>query len=143
MIIVDTNVVSELLRASPNSAVEAWLATQAAGKVFLTTVSEAELRYGAAIMPAGKRRTLMMAAIDGLLREDFRARILPFDSAAASEYARIGAERKAAGRPISQFDCQIAATARAHGAMLATRNVTDFEGCGIRIVDPWRPEHGQ
>ena len=66
MIIVDTNVVSELLRASPNSAVEAWLATQAAGKVFLTTVSEAELRYGAAIMPAGKRRTLMMAAIDGV-----------------------------------------------------------------------------
>ena len=142
MIILDTNVVSELLRVKPSSAVEEWLAAQAGTDVFLTSVSEAELRYGAAVMPVGKRRTMVMGAVDGILREDFRDRILPFDSAAASEYACLGAERKAAGRPISQFDCQIAAIARAHSAALATRNVADFEGCGIGIIDPWRHEGG-
>ena len=86
------------------------------------------------------KRQMVMGAVDGILREDFRDRILPFDSAAACEYACIGAERKAAGRPISQFDCQIAAIARAHSAILATRNVADFEGCGVRIIDPWRYE---
>ncbi|EGV16516.1 PilT protein domain protein [Thiocapsa marina 5811] len=83
-----------------------------------------------------------------MLREDFRGRILPFHSAAALEYASIGAERRAAGRPISQFDCQIAAIARAHGAVVATRNVNDFAGCGVAVIDPWQhagatDRHGQ
>ena len=137
MIILDTNVVSELLRAGPILAVEAWLAAQDGGKIYLTTVSEAELRYGVAIMATGKRRTMLSEAIDAILREDFRGRVLPFDRMAAREYACIGAERKAAGRPISQFDCQIAAIARSRGAAVATRNVGDFQGCGIDVVDPW------
>ena len=138
MIILDTNVVSELLRAAPAPTVEAWLAGQDGTDIYLTAISAAELRYGVAIMANGKRRTMLAEAVDGMLREDFRDRILPFDSAAADEYARIGADRRAAGRPISQFDCQIAAIARAHGAAMATRNIGDFDGCGVEVIDPWR-----
>lgn len=137
MIILDTNVVSELLRTSPAPAVEAWLAAQDGATVYLTAVSEAELRYGVAIMSVGKRRTAQVNLVESLLREDFAGRILPFDSAATTAYAQIGAERKRAGRPISQFDCQIAAIARSHGAALATRNVRDFEDCGVTIINPW------
>jgi len=137
MIILDTNVVSELLRAAPAPTVEAWLAGQDGTDIYLTAISAAELRYGVAIMANGKRRTMLAEAVDGMLREDFRDRILPFDSAAADEYARIGADRRAAGRPISQFDCQIAAIARAHGAAMATRNIGDFDGCGVEVIDPW------
>ena len=138
MIILDTNVVSELLRAAPAPTVEAWRAGQDGTDIYLTAISEAELRYGVAIMANSKRRTMLAEAVDGMLREDFRDRILPFDSAAADEYARIGADRRAAGRPISQFDCQIAAIARAHGAAMATPNIGDFEGCGVEVIDPWR-----
>ena len=138
MIILDTNVVSELLRAAPAPTVEAWLAGQDGTDIYLTAISEAELRYGVAIMANSKHRTMLAEAVDGMLREDFRDRILPFDSAAADEYARIGADRRAAGRPISQFDCQIAAIARAHDAAMATRNIGDFEGCDVEVIDPWR-----
>ena len=138
MIILDTNVVSELLRAAPAPTVEAWVAGQDGTDIYLTAISESELRYGVAIMANSKRRTMLAEAVDGMLREDFRDRILPFDSAAADEYASIGADRRAAGRPISQFDCQIAAIARAHGAAMATRNIGDFEGCGVEVIDPWR-----
>jgi len=138
MIVLDTNVVSELLRPAPAPAVEAWLAGQDGADIYLTAISEAELRYGVAIMANGKRQKLLAEAVDGMLREDFHDRILPFDSAAAGEYARIGAERRAAGRPISQLDCQIAAIARAHGAAMATRNIGDLERCGVEVIDPWR-----
>lgn len=137
MIILDTNVVSELLRPQPEPRVEAWLAAQDGADIYLTAISEAELRYGVVCMAKGKRRDLLSNAVDGMVREDFRDRILPFDSAAAREYARIGAERRTAGRPISQFDCQIAAIGRALGAAVATRNAKDFEGCGITVIDPW------
>ncbi|MEO1200716.1 MAG: type II toxin-antitoxin system VapC family toxin [Pseudomonadota bacterium] len=137
MIILDTNIVSELLRPAPEPKVEAWLAAQEGAQVYLTSISEAELRFGVAILAAGQRRDALSQAIDGMLREDFRDRILSFDSAAAETYAIIGAERRNAGRPISQFDCQIAAIARTQGARIATRNAKDFEGCGIEIVDPW------
>jgi len=137
MIILDTNVVSELLRAAPAPTVEAWLAGQDGADVYLTAISEAELRYGVAVLAGGSRREALAEAIAGMLREDFRDRILPFDSAAAGEYANIGAARRAAGRPISQFDGQIAAIARAQGAVMATRNVSDFEGCGVEVIDPW------
>ena len=138
MIILDTNIVSELLRPEPEPRVEAWLAAQEGAQVYLTAVSEAELRLGVAILPEGQRRDTLAKAVDGILREDFRDRILPFDSAAARAYAVIGAERGAAGRPISQFDCQIAAIGRAHGGTVATRNAKDFESCGIEVIDPWR-----
>ncbi|WP_374765227.1 type II toxin-antitoxin system VapC family toxin [Yunchengibacter salinarum] len=138
MIILDTNIVSELLRPVPDSKVEAWLAAQDSGQVYLTAVSAAELRYGVAILADGKRRNTLIGAVDAMLREDFRDRILPFNSAASEAYAIIAADRRGAGRPISQFDCQIAAIGRTHGATVATRNTKDFEGCGIEIVDPWK-----
>lgn len=137
MIILDTNIVSELLRPAPEPKVEAWLAAQDGGQVYLTAISEAELRYGVAILTDGKRRDALAEAIDAMLREDFRDRILPFDSAAAEAFATIAADRRGAGRPISQFDCQIAAIGRAQGATVATRNARDFEGCGIQVIDPW------
>jgi predicted nucleic acid-binding protein len=138
MIVLDTNVVSELLRPAPAVQVEAWLATQEGMAIHFTTVGEAELRLGVAILPAGRRRTALSKAIEAILDEDLRDRILPFDSAAARAFAAIAAARRAAGRPISQFDCQIAAIARARGAKLATRNSDDFQGCGVTLIDPWR-----
>ena len=137
MIILDTNVLSELLRPDPARQVERWLAAQDGTKVYFTTVGEAELRHGVAILPKGRRRNALATAIEGLLDEDFRDRILPFDRPAARAYATIAAERRAAGRPISQFDCQIAAIARAREATVATRNTSDDEGCGIALIDPW------
>ena len=137
MIILDTHVLSELLRPEPARQVERWLSVQDGAKVYFTTVGEAELRCGVAVLAAGKRRSALTQAIEGLLEEDFRDRILPFDRAAARAYAAIAAERRAAGRPISQFDCQIAAIARARAATVATRNTSDYEGCGIELIDPW------
>ena len=138
MIVLDTNVVSELLRPAPAAQVEAWLAAQNGSNIYLTTVAEAELRQGVAILPVGRRRTELAKAVEGILEEDFRDRILSFDRPAARAYATIAAERRAAGRPISQFDCQIAAIARAHGAVVATRNTGDYEGCGVAVIDPWK-----
>lgn len=137
MIVLDTNVVSELLRPVPAPQVEAWLAAQDGAQVYFTAVGEAELRYGVAVLPAGRRRAALAAAVDAMLEEDFRDRILAFDRGAALAYATIAADRRAAGRPISQFDCQIAAIARAHDAAVATRNTDDFAGCGIAVIDPW------
>lgn len=142
MIIVDTHVVSELLRVAPAPTVETWLAGQDGADIYLTAISEAELRYGVALLAGGRRREALTEAIAAMLREDFRDRILPFDSAAAEEYASIGAERRAAGRPISQFNCQIAAIARAQGAAMATRNTSDFEGCGVELINPWQHTAG-
>jgi predicted nucleic acid-binding protein len=102
------------------------LAAQDGANVYLSAISEAELRLGAAVMPAGRRRDALFAAVDGILTEEFGVRILPFDSPAANAFATIAADRRAAGRPISQFDVQIAAIARAHDAAVATRNIRDF-----------------
>ena len=137
MIILDTNVISELLRPSPAAQVEAWLSALDGAKVYFTAIGEAELRHGVAIMPAGKRRAALSEAIDGMLDEDFHGRILPFDRAAAQAYASIAADRRAAGRPISQFDCQICAIASANDAAIATRNTGDFQDCGVVVINPW------
>jgi len=138
MIVLDTNVVSERLRSAPAAQVEAWLDAQDGAVVYFTAVGEAELRQGVAILPAGRRRTALYEAIEGILEEDFLDRILPFDGAAARTYAAIAAERRAADRPISHLDCEIASIARAHQAAVATRNTGDYEGCGIKVIDPWR-----
>lgn len=137
MILLDTNVISELMKPAPSVDVEAWLAAQPASMVFTTTITEAELRYGIAMLPAGKRRKSLGAAVEAMLREDFSDRILPFDSSAAIAYAEIAARRYEIGRPISQFDAQIAAIAKSRGATLATRNFDDFDDCGIDVVNPW------
>lgn len=113
MILLDTNVLSELPHATPESKVETWLSAQNSADVYLSAASEAALRLGVAFMPAGRRRDALAGMMDDILWEDFRARILPFDSPAAGAYAVIAADRRAAGRPIGQLDCQIAAIARA------------------------------
>ncbi|NYS26834.1 type II toxin-antitoxin system VapC family toxin [Rhodobacteraceae bacterium 2376] len=137
MIILDTNVISELLRPAPEPRVEQWLSAQDGLNVYLTSISEAELRYGLAIMGNGKRRAALVDAVDRILREDLAGRILPFDSSAAQSFATIAAARRAAGRPIAQADCQIASIAHACGAKVATRNTPDFEGCEIDLINPW------
>ena len=136
MIILDTNVISELLRPAPEPKVEHWLSAQDGLNVYLTSISEAELRYGLAIMGNGKRRAALIDAVDHILREDFAGRILPFDRDAAQSYATIAAARRAAGRPIAQADCQIASIAHTRGATVATRNTPDFEGCEIDLINP-------
>ena len=137
MILLDTNVLSELMRAVPDASVERWLADQPASSVFISAITEAELRYGIALLPIGKRRSSLTAVMQDMLAEDFNGRILPFDSPAALAFAEIAASRRHVGRPISQADAQIAAIARSRGATLATRNVLDFEECGVEIINPW------
>ena len=137
MILIDTNVVSELMRPDPSTAVMAWFGRQKGTDLHLSAVGEAELRRGAAILPSGRRRDRLVRAIDAVVRDDFAGRVLPFDSDAAVAFAAIALDRRLAGRPISFAECQIAATARAWGATIATRNVDDFEGCGVGVIDPW------
>ena len=137
MIVFDTNVVSELMLPEPGSIVLDWAARQPVHRLFLSSVSEAELRYGIEILPVGQRRERLLTALERILREGFSGRILPFDRVAAQAYATIAAARRAAGHPINHADCQIAAIAHSKGASVATRDVSDFEGCGIEVVNPW------
>ena len=139
MIVLDTNVVSELMRPRPDAVVVSWLAMTSAAALYITAITEAGLRYGVMISPFGRRRDRMAAEVEGMLREDFAGRLLPFDSAAATAFAEIAAGRRAAGRPISQSDCQIAAIARSRHATIATRDIAGFVDCGLEIIDPWRP----
>ena len=137
MFVIDTNVASELMRSAPAPMVAAWIAERDAEELFLTAVSEAELLYGVANMPAGGRRTMLEDSMTRWLDLGFVERILPFDSAAARACAEIAADRRRAGRPVGEADCQIAAISRSRGAVLVTRNVRDFEGTGVDVVDPW------
>jgi toxin FitB len=137
VIILDTNVLSELLAPAPSVSVETWLADQPPTSVFTTTITEAEILYGVRLMADGRRRRALEAAIVAIFREDLAGRILPFDSEAADAYASIAVQRRKAGRPISQFDAQIAAITLSRGAVLATRNVDDFVDTGVAIINPW------
>ena len=137
MIILDTNVISELMRATPATAVVRWMNGQPATSLYLTSITQAEILHGIQFLPRGKRRDAIAAAAAAVFEQDFAGRVLPFGSDAAVTYAGIAAARRRAGRPISGFDAQIAAIARAHDADLATRNVDDFEGCGVDVIDPW------
>ena len=136
-VLLDTNVVSELLRPSPNPVVENWVAVRQAADLHFSAVGEAELRYGVAILSAGRRRDALALAIEKILREDFEDRVLPFDTEAAREYADFAASRRAAGRPVAPADCQIAAIARSRDVAVATRNVRDFADMAITLIDPW------
>jgi predicted nucleic acid-binding protein len=138
MILLDTNVLSELMRPAPEPVVARWVGAQPSASLFICAVTEAELRFGVGLLRDGKRRDRLTEAIEGVLTQDFVGRILPFDSPAASAYAQIAADRRAAGRPISQFDAQIASIARSRNAILATRNLDDFEGCGVQVTNPWQ-----
>jgi predicted nucleic acid-binding protein len=135
MIIVDTNVLSEEMKPVPAASVLSWFRRQSAVDLFTTAVCQAEILVGLAILPDGRKLDLDATArsVLGL----FVGRILPFDSAAASAYAEIVAARQRTGRPINDFDAQIAAIARSRDMALATRNGSDFEGIGLHIIDPW------
>ena len=137
MPVFDTNVLSELMRPAPNTAITSWVAEQTTSTLYLTAVSEAELRYGLAIMPPGRRRDGLAQGLERMLRTGFANRILPFDSSAAYTYAEIAAARRALGRPMPEANCQIAAIARSRDIAVVTRNVRDFADTGIGVIDPW------
>ena len=137
MYVIDTNVASELMRPEPTASVAAWIAQRDPDELFLTAIGEAELRYGVAIVPAGRRKDKLEAALTRWLDLGFSDRILPFDSASARHYAEIAFRRRRAGRPIQEADCRIAAISRSRGSVLVTHNVRDFEGIDVEVFDPW------
>src|ERR1700730_796545 len=137
MIILDTNVLSELMRLKPSARVAAWVAKQPAAELFTTSITEAEIFYGIELLPKGKRREGLLVAAEAMFAEDLAGRIFGFDSDAARVFSKIAAHRRALGRSISHADAQIAAIAQVRGAMLATRNVADFADCDLEVVDPW------
>jgi hypothetical protein len=137
VIVLDTNVLSELMKPRPAESVLRWMAAQPATSLYTTSITQAEILHGIMLLPSGKRRSAFEAAAEAMFKEDFAGRVLPFGSDAAHPYARIAAQRRRAGRPISHFDAQIAAIAHSTGASIATRNAPDFDGCGVKVIDPW------
>ncbi len=138
MIVLDTNVLSELMRPEPHPAVLAWVAAQPRATLYTTSVNRAEILYGIAAMSEGRRRTALAAAAEAIFTEDMAGYVLPFDGAAAARYAEIVAARRRAGSPMEALDALIAATAVTVGAGVATRDIGGFQGCGLRIlIDPW------
>ena len=136
MIILDTNVVSEPLKPSPDQAVLQWLDAQDPQTLYLTAVNLAELLAGIEAMPVGRRRAAIKVALGKQIENLFEGRIVPFDNRAAEAFARCNAGAQAAGNRISFADCAIAAVASAHGFIVATRNVRDFKGAGVKILNP-------
>jgi predicted nucleic acid-binding protein len=137
MIVLDTNVLSETLRPSPDPRVLAWFGAQRRASLFTTTITHAEILYGLGLLADGARRRALSGAIDAIFKEDFAGRLLTFDRDAAEVYSQIAVSRKSAGLPIGLFDAMIVSVARSTGATLATRNVKDFAECGVALIDPW------
>ncbi|GAA1152357.1 type II toxin-antitoxin system VapC family toxin [Kribbella jejuensis] len=136
MIVFDTNVGSELMKARPDEAVVNWYAGHRSNGLCTAAITVAEIRYGLRRMPSGRRKTVLEAAADEIF-DEFAEAILPFDNAAASLYPEVVVGRERAGLPIDLPDAQIAAICRVAGATLATRNTKDFDGTGIELVNPW------
>ncbi len=137
MMILDTNVLSELLRPKPNVQVMSWFLLQEEQQLFTTSITQAEMLLGVALLPIGKRQADLQLATTEIFVHDFANRVLAFDSVVVEAYVQIVTHRKSIGRPISQFDAQIAAIAKTYGASLATRNIKDFECCNIALVNPF------
>ena len=137
MIVLDTNVISEFMTSPPAEPVSRWLNAQDAANLYLTTISIAEICFGLQVMPGGKRRRLLTDRFEQFLATAFDNRILSFDEHAARVYGEIRGQRKDQGRPMSNFDGQIAAIARTRGCSIATRNIKDFEDCGLKLIDPF------
>lgn len=137
MIVLDTNVLSELMRPAPAQKVVDWFGEHPANGLYVTTLTVAEVLTGVALLPRGKRRAQLDLAARKMFEEDFEERCLSFDSLAASHYAAIFSASQRAGRPMAAMDAQIAAIAHSRGAALATRNIGDFEASGIELINPW------
>ncbi len=138
MILLDTNVLSELIRPEPDDGVTEWLDSLDAALVATTAITTAELLYGVARLPAGRRREQLSEAIRGLIDDDLEGRVEPLDAGAAARYAALVSDRDRAGRPISMADAQIASICLELEATLATRNTNDFKDTGIDLLDPWQ-----
>jgi predicted nucleic acid-binding protein len=137
VIVLDTNVVSEFMKTSPAVRVAKWLASHAHARIFTTSVTQAEIFFGLEIMPQGRKRDALYRAAAAMFKDKFAGHVLAFDGDASHIFAAIAAARKRTGQPIGQFDCQIAAIARLHGAAIATRDLRDFADCGVELIDPW------
>jgi predicted nucleic acid-binding protein len=137
VIVVDTNVVSELMRSSPSAGVVRWVRERRSGELFTTSITIAEVLYGIERLPDGRRKNLLEITAKDVFTS-FADQVLPFDASAAPEYAAVVSLRERIGAPIDGFDAQIAAICRSKRATLATRNAKDFENTGISVVDPWR-----
>jgi predicted nucleic acid-binding protein len=142
MILLDTNVISEPLRLSADAGVLSWIDAQIVETLFLSTISLAELRFGIAALPPGKRRDTLHASVEQRVLPLFTGRILSFDEAAAETYATLRARARASGQAIASADGYIAAIAIAHGLMVATRDTGPFETAGLTVINPWLAQHG-
>ncbi len=137
MFVLDTNILSVMMRSAPVPKVVAWIAPVSDAQLYSTTVCQAEVLAGIEILPDGRRRAALEKAARAMFADDFDGRVLPFDGEAAMACAGIFAARKLAGRSTAPHDLVIAAIARAQGAHMVTRNVADFEGCGLTVINPW------
>jgi predicted nucleic acid-binding protein len=138
MMILDTNVVSELMKQEPAQAVSAFIGRQSMPSLFIPSIVVAEIRYGLRRLPTGQRRDRLTIAFDRFLAEGFTSRVLPFDAVCADSYAQARVARERAGHPVSMPDALIGGIVLAYGATLVTRNISDFEGYGLKIIDPWQ-----
>ena len=138
MFVLDTNILSAIMGAQPSPEVAAWIAGQPEDALFTTTICQAEILAGLAVMPEGRRRSALETAARAIFTDDFNGRVLPFDTAAAAAYADIFAARRRAGRPTAPLDLMIAAVAHANNAAVVTRDTGGFEDCGVPLIDPWQ-----
>ena len=137
MIVIDTNIISEVMKTSPSLAVLEWLNQQNSNSLFVSTITLGEIEYGLRILPTGKRRYELKEQFEQFMLQAFRQRILVFDEAAARSYGEVMGHRKELGRPMSVPDGQITAIARSRGFGIATRNTSDFEECGVNLFNPF------
>ncbi len=137
MFVLDTNVLSAVMGSQPVPNVAAWMSARPEERLFTTSVCKAEILAGVGIMPEGRRRRMVEAAAKAIFSSVFDGRVLPFDEKASELYAEIFATHKSAGRPAGTADLMIAAIARVHDAVMVTRDVADFEGCGLTLINPW------
>jgi predicted nucleic acid-binding protein len=137
MLILDTNILSVMMSAAPAQKVAGWLLGHSSDDLYTAAVCQAEILSGIAILPSGRRRGDLEQAARAMFAEDFHGRVLPFDAAAASAYAEVFAARRKAGRPAETADLMLAAIARVRGARVVSRNVANFEGVGLTVINPW------
>jgi len=139
VIVLDTNVVSELMRPAPVLAVLDWVDSREPSELVITAITAAELRAGVGVLPAGRRRSEIGRRMESLLTQTFAGSVLPFDVDATPHYADVVATRRRAGKPVTAMDAEIAAICRQHAATLATRNIPDFAATGVELINPWEP----